>query len=202
MTAPAAGTIVTPKTRFVQCPQCEQKLPLRSTGPEQEISAVWRCAACQEQVIGYCEQALLIRNPHSVQLDQRYFDVSNQPETSPEQRRLMCSLTNRPVTTRQVERRRSERAPQSLVEPAITLTRNLMPQGTPFRIVVANLSREGVAIVHPGRIDADYLAMQLEVQKGATIQVIVRIVRHLQLEEPYFEIGGEFLVRLGSVSGS
>jgi hypothetical protein len=66
--------------------------------------------------------------------------------------------------------------------------------------VVANLSREGVGLVHPGRIEAEFIAMLLGAQEESPIQVIVRLVRHLQLEDPYFEIGGEFLLRLGSVS--
>lgn len=201
MTAPAAGNILTPKTRFVQCPQCEQKLPLRTTGPEQETSAVWRCAACREQAVGFCEQALLVRNPQSVLLDERYFDVSDQPEITAEQRRDMCSLTNRPATARQMAQRRSARVHQSLVAPAVLLTQNLMPKGVPFRALVANLSREGVGLVNPRRIEADYLAMLLGAHEGFPIQVIVHIVRHVQLVEPFYEIGGEFFLRLGSVSG-
>lgn len=201
MTAPAADNILTPKTRFVQCPQCEQKLPLRSTGPEQETAARWYCATCNGLIEGYCEQALLVRNPQSVLLDAGYFDVSDQPEFSADQRRLMCSLTRRPSPVRQIDRRRSERDAHSLTVPAIALTHDLMPQGEPFWSLVANLSREGVGLVNPGRIKAEYLAMLLDAPEGEPIQVIVQIVRHLQLQEPFFEIGGEFLLRLGSVNG-
>ena len=200
MTAPSVGNILTPKTPFVQCPQCEQKLPLRTTGPERESSAVWRCSACHEPAVGYCEQALLMRNPQSILLDDRYFDVSGQPKIDAEERRKACELTNRAATAKQLERRRSARVSQSLVAPAVALSSNLMPHGTPFWAIVANLSCEGVGLVHLGRIESEFIAMQLGSQEDSPIQVIVRLVRHLQLEEPYFEIGGEFFLRLGSLS--
>lgn len=141
-----------------------------------------------------------MRNPHSVLLDDRCFDVSGQPEIDEEQRRKACELTNRPASPAQLERRRSARVTQSLVAPAIALTSDFMPQGSPFRAMVANLSREGVGLVNLGRIDAEFIAMLFSCHEGTPIQVIVRIARHLQLEEPYFEIGGEFFLRLGSVS--
>jgi hypothetical protein len=200
MTAPAVGNILTPKSPFVQCSRCDQKLPLRSTGPNKESSAAWRCAVCNEQAVGFCEQALLMRNPQSVLFDERYFDVSDQPEIDAAQRRRACDLAKRPLTARQLERRRSARVTKSLVAPAIALTSNFMPKGSAFRAMVANLSREGVGMVHLGRIEAEFIAMLFASQEGTPIQVIVRIVRHLQLEEPYFEIGGEFYLRLGSVS--
>jgi ribosomal protein L37AE/L43A len=200
MTASTIGNILAPKTPFVQCPQCEQKLPLRMSGPERDSSAVWRCAACNVSAEGSCERALLMRNPQSVLLDLRYFEVSDQPEIDAEQRRSAGELANQPPTENEVERRRSTRVTQSLVAPAVALTSNFMPQGAPFQTVVANLSREGVGLVHPGRIEAEFIAMLLGAQEESPIQVIVRLVRHLQLEDPYFEIGGEFLLRLGSVS--
>lgn len=200
MTAPVAEDIVTPKARFVQCPRCEQNLPLRSTGPELELPAVWRCSSCGNLVEGFCGQALLVRNPHLVLLHDRYFDVSGLPEIDSAERRRACELTTPIGPARQAERRRSSRSAQSFVAPAIALTPNLTPQGSPFRLTVANLSREGIGLVHPGRIDADFIAMLLGSQGSGHIQVIVRIVRHLQLEEPYFEIGGELFLRLGSIS--
>ena len=63
--------------------------------------------------------------------------------------------------------------------------------------MVANLSREGAKFINRGRIRSDFIAMLLTPQPERTIQFIVRIVRHLRLKGPYYEVGGEFHLRLG-----
>ena len=67
--------------------------------------------------------------------------------------------------------------------------------------MLGRLSREGVGLVHSNRIDSEYFAMELNTNAGKPLQVIVHVVRHLPLDETYFEIGGEFYLRLGSASG-
>ncbi len=202
MTAQAVCNLPTPKSPYIQCRQCEQMLPLRITDSSEQMAAAWKCATCKVPIIGFCEKALLQRNSHNVLLDDRYFDVSDVPEIDLEQRRTVAQMVQRKPTAYQIEQRRSQRVAQSLVAPAIYLTPELMPFEAPFRVMVANLSREGIGLVNRGRIKSDFIAMLLTLQPEKTIQVIVRIKGHLQLEEPYYEVGGEFYLRLGGTSGA
>ncbi len=202
MTSQAVGDILTPKSPLIQCRQCARKLPLRLTSRSEQIAAVWKCATCNVPVVGYCEKALLQRNSHTVLLDDRYFDVSGVPEIDLEQRQAVAQMDQRKNTSHQVQRRRSERVPQSLVALAICLTPEFMPFGEPFQVMVANLSREGIGLVNRGRIKSDFIAMVLTPQPKKPIQVIVRIVRHLQLKGLYYEVGGEFHLRLGGKSSA
>ena len=197
MTSQAVAEIRTPKSPFIQCRQCEQKLPLRITGSSEQVATAWKCATCNVPVVGFCEKALLLRNPHTVLFDERYFDVSGLPEIDLEQRRTVAQMAQKKPAAHQVERRWSQRVAQSLVAPAICLTPELMPIGEPFQVMVANLSREGAGLVNRGRIKSDFVAMLLTPQPERIIQIVFRIVRHLQLEAPYFEVGGEFHLRLG-----
>ncbi len=172
-------------------------LPLRITDSPEQMAAVWKCATCNVPIVGFCEKSLLLRNSHTVLLDDRYFDVSDVPEIDLEQRQAVAQMAQKKPVAYQAERRRSHRVAQSLVAPAICLTPELMPFGKPFQVMVANLSREGIGLVNRERIESDFIAMLLTLQPERTIQVIVRIKGHLQLEEPYYEVGGEFLLRLG-----
>lgn len=203
MTSQAVGNVLSPKSPFLQCHQCEQKLPLRSTGSSEQMVAAWKCAKCNVLIVGFCEKTLLLRNSHTVLLDDRYFDLSGLPEIDFEQqRRLVAKMTQKKPGAYQTERRRSKRVAQSLVAPAIRLTPELMPFDAPFQVMVANLSREGVGFVNRGRIKSDFIAMLLTPQPEKTNQVIVRIVWQLKLEGPYFEVGGEFHLRLGGKSSA
>ncbi len=197
MTSQAVCKLPTPKSPYIQCPQCEQMLPLRITGRSEQVAATWKCATCNVPVVGFCEKALLQRNSHTVLFDDRYFDVSDVPEIDLEQRQAVAQMAQRKATDDQAGRRQSQRVALSLVAPAVCLTPDLMPFEAPFQVMVANLSREGIGLVNRGRIKSDFIAMLLTPQPEKTIQSIVRIVRHLRLEDPYYEVGGEFHLRLG-----
>ena len=146
---------------------------------------------------------MLLQNSHTVLLDDRYFDLSGLPEINLEQqRRLVAKMAQRKPAAYQTERRRSKRVAQSLVAPAICLTPELMPFESSFQVMVANLSREGIGFVNRGRIKSDFIAILLTPQPEKTNQVIVRIVWQLKLEGPYFEVGGEFHLRLGGESNA
>jgi len=66
--------------------------------------------------------------------------------------------------------------------------------------MVANLSKEGVGLVHDGPIDTEHIVIEFSPNSKSPIQVIVRIVRQRELTPPYYELGGEFVVRLGSIA--
>ncbi|MGI9430493.1 MAG: hypothetical protein ACR2NM_17665 [Bythopirellula sp.] len=133
-----------------------------------------------------------------IRLDERSFDVSDEAEISLAARKRAMHLASRPVGNAHREMRRSERIAQSLVVPAIQLSNGLVPIGEPFQIMVANLSGEGVGMVHDEQIDSDYIAIEFQPTSQSPIQVIVQLVRQRELFPPYYEIGGEFVVRLGS----
>lgn len=86
-----------------------------------------------------------------------------------------------------------------MVVPAVLLSDALVPEGEPFPLMVSNLSKEGVGMIHDDRIDTEYLAIELSPTSQSPIQVILQVVRQRELTPPYFEIGGEFVVRLGSL---
>ncbi|MGI9430494.1 MAG: hypothetical protein ACR2NM_17670, partial [Bythopirellula sp.] len=67
-------------------------------------------------------------------------------------------------------------------------------------VMVANVSREGVGLVHNELIDSEFIAMRLPLDDEEPIQVVARLVRERALKKPLREFGGEFFVRLGSVA--
>ena len=65
------------------------------------------------------------------------------------------------------------------------------------QVMVTDLSHEGIGLVNRGRIKSDFIAMLLSPRAERTIQVFVRIVRHVHLKDTYYVVGGEFHLRLG-----
>ncbi len=183
----------------IQCGSCEQKLPLRLSKDE-EPAAVWLCAKCNIPYVACCVKEALLKNAAMIRLDERYFNTAGQSELSLDQRRQAVRLASRQVSTKMQNQRRSERVAQSLVIPAVKLGVGLVPVGDPFQIMVANLSAEGVGLVHDAPIETEYIAIELSPTSQSPIQVVVRIVRQRPLTPPYHELGGELLVRLGSLA--
>ena len=150
--------------------------------------------------VALCLQERLVGESNTVRLDERYFDISNAPEISPAFRQQVTQLAHREAEPIAEDKRRSQRVSQSLVVPAVCLNNDCCPEGEPFQLMVANLSREGIGLVHDGSIDAKYVAIELGTGNDEPIQVIVRLVRQCEIVPPYREIGGEFYVRLGNPS--
>ncbi len=182
---------------LIQCGQCEEQLPLRLSSGMDNDAAVWMCADCNVPVIGRCDKQMFLRRARSVYLDQRYFDISKLPTITPQQREKALSLVNRKPGSREPESRRSERSFRSLVVPSVELTEDFNPTGSAFQALVANLSREGVGMIVQSEIQSSYLAMLLSPAEKPNFQVIVKIIRQVSLGNSFFEIGGEFQVRMG-----
>ncbi len=180
----------------VECSKCSIQLPLRLSAQD-EFTAVWLCASCGVPFVAICLHDLIEQNSSEIRLSDRYFDVSGLPAINPELRQQVFKLVNRNTGHELSNHRRSQRVPQSLVVPAVTMSLDLTPIGVPFNVMVANLSKEGIGLVHNSRIYAPYIAIQLETKGKQPIQAIVRLVRERELESPFFEVGGEFYVRLG-----
>jgi len=186
----------TTQSPLIQCGQCERQLPLRLSNSNEE-AAVWMCADCNVPVVGRCDKQIFLRRTRSVYLGQRYFDISSLPPITQQQREKAISLVNRKPGQVSVDSRRSERSFRSLVVPSVELTENFNPTGPAFQAIVANLSREGIGIIHQSEIKSSYLAMLLSPTEKPNFQVIVKIIRQAALGNSFFEIGGEFHVRMG-----
>ena len=188
-----------PNLPQIECGSCQQKLPLRLT-TNSEPAAVWRCAKCDVPFVACCVSEAVLEHAHLIRLDERSFDVSDQPAISLDERKRAIQLASRPLSHTNHEMRRSERIAQSLVVPATRLSYGFVPIGEPFQVMVANLSGEGVGLVHDAPIDCEHIAIEFSSTSQSPIQVIVRLVRQHELTPPYHELGGEFLVRLGSTA--
>lgn len=201
MNVDTLGAETTEKVPRIECGSCQQFLPLRMTNGG-ERAAVWLCAECSIPFVALCVEDRLPENANSVRLDERYFDTTGLPNISPELRRQVVSLAHRSADAIGNEKRRSTRVARTLVVPAVRLGPGFVPTGMSFQLMVANLSCEGIGLVHSSAIDAEYIALELGSGNGEPIQVIVRIVRQKELESPFYEIGGEFYVRLGNDSAN
>ena len=197
MTTNAYEAEIHPKSRHIECGNCRQSLPLRMTECG-ERAAVWLCAECSVPFVALCIEDRLPGNANSVRLDARYFDTTGLPSISPVIHRHVLALANRKTSSVAQEKRRSTRKAQSLVVPAVCLGPGFVPEGMSFRLIVANLSCEGIGLIHNACIGSEYIALELGTGIEEPIQVIVQIVRQRRLDPPFYEIGGIFYVRMGS----
>lgn len=183
----------------VECGHCQGRLPLRMSAAG-ERGAVWLCAGCSVPFVSICIKDRLVDDAWSVRLDERYFDTDGLPAISNKLRREALKLAERAEAALADDQRRSERVLHSLVVPAVKLDASMNPFGKSFQVMVANISREGVGMVHSGPIDSEYIALKLPLDDDEPIQVVARIVRERELKKPLREFGGEFFVRLGSIA--
>lgn len=181
----------------IVCGNCQKQLPIRMSNGS-EAAAIWVCAKCKLPYVACCVEEQMKSDADLVRLDERYFDVSCQPPISLSRRREVASIVNRVPTHVMTEKRRSNRIAQSIAVPAIELGQAFVPRREPYQIMVANLSKEGIGLVHDSPIESKFLAVQLNPTASHPVQVIVRIAHQRQLDPIYHIIGGEFLHRLGT----
>ena len=87
----------------------------------------------------------------------------------------------------------------ALVASAVELDNDFFPISPTFQMMVVNVSTEGIGLAARGSISAPYLAAKLRsTYRAEPIQVVIRIRRQEELKAPFYLIGGEFVVRLGS----
>lgn len=187
------------RTPEVECCQCRGRLPLRLT-QHGEQAAVWLCAECSVPFVSLCIKDQLPETAWTVKLDERYFDTDGLPPISAKVRREVARMAERAEAANVENQRRSERTTQSIVVPAIKLNASMNPFGRSFQVMVADVSREGVRIVHNASIESEYIALKLPLDEEEPIQVVARLVRERELKKPLREFGGEFFVRLGSLA--
>lgn len=196
--AQPAPPSLTPSSR---CDGCGAAVPLRTPMTDDGVAPldrpVWLCAGCGLPIAAQFIEEELLRMGRSVRLDAVYFDTSRLAPIQESLRKQLVESVDRNTQPEVSERRRSERTPQSIVAPAVRLGEGLCPVGKPFNIVIANISKEGVGLLHSDRLFPSRLAIQLPSSDRAPIQLIVQVVRDRPLGYPFYEVGGEFLVRLG-----
>ena len=183
----------------IVCSRCEYELPLRLAASGEQ-AAVWLCVECGMPLAAVCIPSVLHSLSHRVALDDRYFDDSYLPPVTPETRAEMVRLSSsRERQSGYKNHRRSERVAMALPTTAVELDREFYPISPTFQMMVTNISSEGICLVSKCKVAAPYLAAKLRSSyRAEPIQVIIDVKRREDLKSPFREIGGEFLLRLGS----
>jgi hypothetical protein len=181
----------------IECVNCVKSLPLRLSR-DLEQSSVWICAGCGVSFVGLAHPELLERLGRLVRLHDQYFDDSEVPEIPMHIRRHIASLATRSLLPAHLEKRRSERIYNSMVIQAVEMDKNFVLHGKSMKVILTDISREGVGLAIPQLLNHKYLAIKFPITSGSAIQAIVRVVRQRELSPPFLEIGTEFVTRLGN----
>lgn len=183
--------------RHIQCVNCVKTLPL-SISQDMEQAAVWICAGCGVSFVGLPDSELLERQGRLIRLHDQHFDDCECPDIPLTIRRHIASLATRSSLPAHLEKRRSERVYSSMIIQAVEMDDNFILQGSAKKVILTDISREGVGIAIAEGFNARNLAIKFPITTGSSIQAIVRIVRQRELSPPFIEYGCEFITRLGN----
>jgi hypothetical protein len=183
--------------RRIQCVNCIKTLPL-SISQDLNQAAVWVCAGCGVSFVGLPDSELLERQGRLVRLHDQYFDDSDCPDIPLTIRRHIASLATRSSLPAHLEKRRSERVYNSMIIQAVEMDENYILQGPAKKVILTDISREGVGLAIPYGLSCRSLAIKFPITTGSSIQAIVRIIRQRDLSPPFIEYGCEFVTRLGN----
>jgi ribosomal protein L37AE/L43A len=181
----------------IECVNCVKSLPLRLSR-ELDQSSVWICAGCGVSFVGLADPELIERQGRLVRLHDQYFDDSDIPDIPMHIRRHIASLATRSSLPAHLEKRRSERVYNSMVIQAVELDNDFLLQGKAMKIILTDISREGVGLAIPQPLQHELLAIKFPITSGSSIQAIVRATRQRELSPPFLEIGCEYVTRLGN----
>lgn len=181
----------------IECVNCVKTLPLRISS-DLEQSSVWICAGCGVSFVGLAHPKLLERQGRLVRLHDQYFDDSDTPDIPLHIRRHIASQSTRSLLPAHLEKRRSERIYNSMMIQAVEMDHDFVLHGKALKVILTDISREGVGLALPNAITNDFLAIKFPVTSGSTIQAIVRVCRQRELSPPFQEVGCEFVTRLGN----
>lgn len=183
--------------RQIECVNCVKTLPLRLSR-DLEQTSVWICAGCGVSFVGLIDPEMLERNGRLVRLHDQYFDDSDCPDIPMHIRRHIASLATRSLLPPHLEKRRSERVFNSMVIQVVELDEEFILRGPAQKVVLTDISREGVGLGIPQELTHPYLAIKFPVTTGSAIQAIGRVSRQRDLSPPFIEYGCEFVTRLGN----
>lgn len=181
----------------IECVNCVKTLPLR-VSRDLEQSSIWICAGCGVSFVGLAEPELMERQGRLVRLHDQYFDDSEVPDIPAHIRRHIASLVTRSLLPAHLEKRRSERIYNSMLIKAVEMDRDFVLHGKAMKLILTDISREGVGIAAPQPLTQSFLALKFPVHNGSAIQAVVRVCRQRELSPPFMEVGCEFISRLGN----
>jgi ribosomal protein L37AE/L43A len=181
----------------IECVNCIKSLPLRISR-DLEAASVWICAGCGVSFVGLADRELLERQGRLVRLHDQYFDDNDCPDIPMHIRRHIASLATRSSLPAHLEKRRSERVYNSVVIQAVELDDDFILRSSAKKVILTDISREGVSLAIPQELSHPQLAIKFPVTTGSAIQAIVRIARQRDLSPPFIEFGCEFVTRLGN----
>jgi ribosomal protein L37AE/L43A len=181
----------------IECVNCVKSLPLRLSR-ELDQSSVWICAGCGVSFVGLADPEQIDRQGRLVRLHDQYFDDSEVPDIPMHIRRHIASLATRSSLPAHLEKRRSERVYNSMVIQAVEMDRDFVLQGKAMKIILTDISRDGVGLAISQPLQHDLLAIKFPITSGSSIQAIVRATRQRELSPPFLEIGCEYVTRLGN----
>jgi DNA-binding response OmpR family regulator len=99
---------------------------------------------------------------------------------------------SRPAPYGLVERRRSVRIAMKEIAIAIPLDERFEPLADPFKLVVRDLSRRGIGLVHSKLVEGSYLALMWRSKERKRVVVLVHVTR-CRLLSGFYDIGGELV---------
>ena len=183
-------------TSVLTCTRCQKHLPLRKR-QQGEPRTLWLCSTCNVPIVAIGIKELLVSHGNLVSLEDRYFDTRRKSGIGPDllQQLERYLLEKKPIQGD--ERRRSVRKEHVRIEAGIELNDLLAPVGLPREMLISDISTEGIGLVHHGYLQSNYIALELSPQPETTVQVIVKIVRQREINSYFYQIGGQFLARLG-----
>jgi PilZ domain len=184
-------------TRGIHCQGCDQRLPLRMSGPA-EVATLWECAACGTAFAGVLlpEQATSLAK--SVRLAQLHFDAEHAEPLPDSFRTTVLERISKQTDREFVERRRSPREAIQLDAVAIGLDANYMLVGPTCHGLVVNLSSHGMLLTTPVILPSTSVAVQM--QGGSEkVQLLGKIVWSRHLGGSCYGAGVDFVARLGKV---
>ena len=139
----------------------------------------------------------MISHGHLVCLEDRYFDTRRKSGIGPDLMQQLDRYLWEKHSFSGDERRRSIRRKDIHIEVGIELSDSFTPVGLPREMLIADLSRDGIGLIHNGYFQSNYLALELSLNAELPVQVIVKIVRQREVNSYFYQIGGHFVARLG-----
>jgi hypothetical protein len=96
------------------------------------------------------------------------------------------------------ERRLRERHRVPLPVIAVPISDDGEPVGDAFRTFTRDVSTGGVGLLHTRPITSSHLALEIGARdgSGATLQVLVRVLRCRRINDHLYDVGCEFVTRL------
>jgi CheY-like chemotaxis protein len=136
----------------------------------------------------------LLRSPPRIEwltMALRWFDwheVSDPPEIAHELLQKQSCVGQDGAS----DRRQEPRAPLAERAIAVPLDSDFKPIGEPFKLLLRDLSRQGIRMVHTRQVDGSHLALMWRNQEMQRVVALVRIIR-CQQQGNLFDIGSLFV---------